>query len=224
MKRSQLSALALALLGFGLCGGGESASAQTPAPSPSATPAPTAQTTPSPSASTAPGTMMPTAAPADVASVESIVAALYDVISGPAGKKRDWNRFRSLFAPGARMIPTLARRPPGTAPDAPPTGAEEYAARVITPEDYVTRSGAFLEERGFFEREVARRVEQFGHIAHVFSTYEARHKQEDPAPFMRGINSIQLVNDGKRWWVVTIFWEAESARLKLPEKYLKSAQ
>ena len=224
MRRTQLSALALALVAVSLCGGAR-ASAQTPAPSPAATPAPTAQATPSPAASTAaPQTTMPAANPADVASVEAIVAALYDVISGPAGKKRDWNRFRSLFAPGARMIPTVPRRPPGTAPDAPLTGAEEYVARVLAPEDYVTRSGPYLEEHGFFERESARRVEQFGHIAHVFSTYEARHKAEDPAPFMRGINSIQLVNDGKRWWVVSIFWEAESNRLKLPEKYLKSAQ
>ena len=220
-----LRLLALALFAVGLYGGGGArASAQTPAPSPAATPAPAARATPTPAASTAaPQTTVPAANPADVASVEAIVAALYDVISGPAGKKRDWNRFRSLFAPGARMIPTVPRRPPGTAPDAPLTGAEEYVALVFTPEDYVTRSGPYLEERGFVEREVARRVEQFGHIAHVFSTYEGRHRPEDPTPFVRGINSIQLVNDGKRWWVVSIFWEAESDRLKLPEKYLKSA-
>ena len=220
MKRSQLSALAFALVAVSLCGA--RASAQTSAPSPAATPAPTARAAPSPAASPTPPPTAPAAAPADVASVEAIVAALYDVISGPAGKKRDWNRFRSLFAPGARMIPTVPRRPPGTAPDAPLTGAEEYAARVLTPEDYVTRSGPYLEERGFFEREVARRVEQFGHIAHVFSTYEARHKAEDPAPFMRGINSIQLVNDGKRWWVVSIFWEGERPDNPIPARYMQS--
>ena len=159
--------------------------------------------------------------PADVATIASIINALYDVISGPAGKKRDWDRFRSLFAPGARLIPTGARRPPGTKPDAPLTGNEEYVSRVLTPEDYITRSGALLEERGFFEREVARRTEVYGHIAHVFSTYEARHKAEEAKPFMRGINSIQLMNDGKRWWVVTVFWEAETEKTPLPEKFLK---
>jgi hypothetical protein len=162
-----------------------------------------------------------TANPADVATMDSIINALYDVISGPAGKKRDWDRFRSLFAPGARLIPTGARRPPGTKPDAPLTGNEEYGSRVLTPEDYITRSGALLEERGFFEREVARRTEVYGHIAHVFSTYEARHKAEEAKPFMRGINSIQLMNDGKRWWVVTVFWEAETEKTPLPEKFLK---
>jgi hypothetical protein len=124
--------------------------------------------------------------------------------------------------PGARLIPTGPRRPPGTPPDAPPTGSEEYAPRALTPEDYVRLSGPFLEGQGFFERETARRTEQFGHIAHAFSTYEGKLKSPDAKPFVRGINSIQLVNDGKRWWVVTVFWEAETERTPLPEKYLKS--
>src|SRR6185295_11562842 len=102
--------------------------------------------------------------PADVASVESIVAAVYDVISGPASKKRDWARMRSLFIPGARMIPTSAR----------PTG--EVGSRVLDVDAYIERSEPFFAKEGFFEKEAARRVERFGHIAHVFSTYEARHE------------------------------------------------
>lgn len=168
-----------------------------------------------------PAPQTPAANPADVASIDSIIAALYDVISGPAGKKRDWDRFRSLFAPGARLIPTGARRPPGTKPDAPLTGNEEHVSRTLTPEDYITRSSALLEEHGFFEREIARRTEIYGHIAHAFSTYESRHKAEDAKPFQRGINSIQLMNDGKRWWVVSVFWEGETEKTLLPEKYLK---
>jgi hypothetical protein len=207
--------------------------AQTPAPTPTpqaapqATPTPQAAPTPrpapaAPAAGVGVGVAAPAANPADVASVDSILAALYDVISGPAGKKRDWDRFRSLFAPGARLIPTGPRRPPGTAPDAPLTGKEDYGSRVLTPEEYMERGRSFLEEHGFFEREVARHTEQYGHIVHAFSTYESRHKAEDAKPFMRGINSIQLMNDGKRWWVVTIFWEGETERTPLPEKYLKS--
>ena len=147
--------------------------------------------------------------PSDVASMDSIVAALYDVISGPAGKKRDWDRMRSLFIPGARLIPTGKRQ----------TG--EISSRVMTVEDYVAASGKFLEDNGFFEKEVARRTELFGNIAHVFSTYESRHKAEDAKPFARGINSIQLMNDDKRWWIVTVFWQAEGPDNPLPEKYLK---
>ena len=162
--------------------------------------------------------------PDDVKSMDAIIKAVYDVISGPAGQKRDWERMRSLFAPGARLMPTSPVRPPGSAPDAPLTGAEPYATRVLDVDGYIERSSKFLEEQGFFERETARRVETYGHIAHVWSTYEARRKADDPKPFMRGINSFQLMNDGKRWWDVSIFWEAETPRTPLPEKYLKSAR
>ena len=144
---------------------------------------------------------------ADVASIESIIAALYDVISGPAGQKRDWDRFRSLFAPDARLIPT-GKRADGT-----------RTMRVLSPNDYAANSGG-LETNGFFEREITRRVEQFGNVAHVFSTYESRRTAADPMPFARGINSIQLMHNGTRWFVVTIFWDSERPDNPIPAKYL----
>jgi hypothetical protein len=102
-----------------------------------------------------------TAVPSDVASMDSVVAALYDVISGPAGKKRDWDRMRSLFIPGARLIPTGKRQ----------TG--EIGSRVLTVEDYINGSAKLIEENGFFEKEISRRTESYGNIAHVFSTGNA---------------------------------------------------
>jgi len=152
----------------------------------------------------------PTVNPADVASIESIVAALYDVISGPAGKKRDWDRMRSLFVPYGRLIP-VGRRANG-----------EMGNRAMTVDEYIAGSSKFLEDNGFFEREIARRTERFGNIAHIFSTYESKHKADDPKPFARGINSIQLMNDGRRWWIVTVFWQGEAADNPLPEKYLSN--
>jgi hypothetical protein len=146
--------------------------------------------------------------PEDVSSPEAIVRAVYDTISGPAGRKRDWDRFRSLFADGARLIPSGPR----------PAG--DFGPRVFDPEGYIRRSDPIFETTSFHEREVARRVEAFGHVVHVFSTYEARHDPKDAAPFLRGINSFQLVFDGTRWWVVTIFWEAESETVKIPKEYL----
>ncbi len=169
--------------------------AQTPTPAPGT---PATQNPPAP----------PAASPADVATMDSIIAALYDVISGPAGK-RDWDRFRSLFIPGARLIPTGVR----------PTG--EAGSRVMTVEDYAQRNGPFFEKNGFFEREASRRTEAFGNIAHIFSTYESRHAKDDAKPFQRGINSIQLMNDEKRWWIVTVFWQGADEKHPLPEKYLK---
>src|SRR5438105_3333212 len=134
------------------------ARAQTPTPTPSSTPAQAVPATPA-------------ANPSDVATMDAIIAAVYDVISGAAKTTRNWDRFRSLFIPGARLIPTGRRQ----------TG--EVGSRVLTPEDYIQRSSPLLERDGFFEREISRRAETFGNIAHVFSTYESRHAKEDAKPF-----------------------------------------
>ena len=146
--------------------------------------------------------------PKDVSSPEAIVAAVYDVISGPAGQKRNWDRMRTLFVPDARMIPTGKR----------PTG--EITRRVLAVEDYITNSGPFLEKDGFFETEIGKKTERFGNIVHVFSTYESKRTLKDERPFMRGINSFQLWYDGKRWWVITILWQSESPDTPIPEKYI----
>jgi hypothetical protein len=190
--------LVLAILCFALTG---IAMAQTEKPTPPPSSDTKPQTTETPAA--------PAANPADVSSMDAIIAAVYDVISGPAGKKRDWNRMRSLFIPGARLIPTGPR----------PAGG--YGSRALTVDEYIGRAGPLFDKEGFYEREAARQTELFGQIAHVFSTYESRHSPDDAKPFQRGINSIQLMNDGKRWWIVTIFWQGEDEKNPLPEKYLK---
>ncbi|WP_229411980.1 MULTISPECIES: hypothetical protein [Massilia] len=150
----------------------------------------------------------PAARPVDVATVDGIVAALYDVISGTAGQPRDWDRMRSLFAPEGRLM-AVGARPEGV-----------YALRAMTVEDYIARNSKAFATMGFFEREAARSTETFGQIVHVFSTYESRHARGDAEPFQRGINSIQLYHDGKRWWIVNLLWRAEDASLRLPERYL----
>ena len=143
----------------------------------------------------------------DVRSIDTILASLYGTISGPAGP-RDWDRLRGLCLPGARLIP--CRR-----------GAEGTAtARVLSVEEFIKASEPALRQQGFFEREIHQRVERFGAIAHVFSTYESRHAAADADPFTRGINSIQLFHDGARWWVVTIFWDSERPDQPIPADYL----
>lgn len=153
--------------------------------------------------------------PNDVASIDAIITAAYDVISGPAGQKRDLERERSLFLPGARLIPTAMK--------AGSTNMSEIGPQILDIEGYIARVEPYFAENGFYEKEVARRTEQFGHIAQVWSIYESRHSESDPEPFMRGINSIQLFNDGTRWWIVTIYWQHESADDPLPEKYLRGS-
>jgi hypothetical protein len=160
----------------------------------------------SPEKSAAPATMTPAANPKDVESIDAIIAALYNVISGPAGE-RDWNRFRSLFLPEARMG-AARKKPDGT-----------FSAATFTPDGYAEHAGGYFKEHAFFESELSRKTEQFGQEAHVFSTYESRNAK-DEKPFARGINSIQLFNDGKRWYCVGIFWDEERADNPLPAKYL----
>ena len=154
---------------------------------------------------------IPEASLSDVVSIDAIVTAAYEVISGPAGKKRDWHRERSLFLSGARLIPTAVEAGRNDV---------DLAPQMLDVEGYIERVEPLIEKKGFYEKEIARRVEQFGQIAHVWSTYESRHDPSDPKPFMRGINSMQLFNDGKRWWIVSIYWQHESAQHSLPEKYL----
>jgi hypothetical protein len=161
---------------------------------------------PSPPSAAAPSPI-PEARAADVESVDAIITALYDAISGPAGAQRDWGRFRSLFAPGARLIPT------GRASDGTPR------QRVMTPEEYVLTIGPILERDGFYEAEIGRRTERYGKVVHLMSAYDSKRTPADPAPFARGINSIQLWSNGTRWFVVTIFWEAETPANPIPASF-----
>ena len=153
----------------------------------------------------------------DVESIDAIIGAAYDVISGRAGEERDWERERSLFFPNARLIPTAKK--PGTA--AAGSGLEP---QLLDVESYITRVRDIFARDGFYETEVARRVEQFGHIAHVWSTYESRHSPGDEKPFMRGINSFQLFFDGTRWWIVNIYWQHENSEFAIPTHYLDASQ
>ncbi|RAP56171.1 hypothetical protein BTJ49_14455 [Oleiagrimonas sp. MCCC 1A03011] len=150
---------------------------------------------------------MPAARPSDVKSMDAIMHAVYDVISGPAGQARDWKRFQSLFLPGARLIAVQRDK----------QGADH--ALTLTPETFAEKAGPYMREHGFFERETHRSVERYGAVAQVFSTYASRYAKSDPKPFQRGINSFQLYYDGHRWWVVTIYWQPERADLPIPSEY-----
>ena len=146
--------------------------------------------------------------PADVASVDALVSAYYEVISGPAGEARDWDRFRSLFLPEARFITAK-------------TISGRSATINLTPEQFIRFNQKYFEGSGYFEAEVNRRTDTFGNIAHVFSTYEARHKLSEPEPYSRGINSIQILGDGRRWWIANVMWDYERPdENPIPPEYL----
>ena len=154
--------------------------------------------------------------PSDVDTVDHLVASLYDVISGPAGKPRDWERFRSLFLPDGRLGVVVPEMP--ATKDAP---ARKGDAVFLTPDMYVQRDDPYFKTHGFFERSIANRVEEFGNLIQVWSTYESRHAENDSQPFTRGINSIQIVHSRGRFWIASVLWDDERPGLTLPEKYLK---
>ena len=154
-------------------------------------------------------TGVPHAAAADVASPQAVVSAYYASLSGPAGQKRDWNRFLSLFFTGARLLPAEGRGHSGTMP------------HVFSPQTYLFNVEPNMMKEGFIETEIAHRDAGIGKILHVFSTYEVRHAAGEAKPFVRGLNSFQLFFDGQRWWIVSVMWQPETSRLKLPDEYLR---
>lgn len=151
----------------------------------------------------------------DVDTLDHLVSSLYDVISGDAGKPRDWDRFRSLFLPDGRL--GVIRPEAAATKDAP---ARKGDVVFLSPNMYVERDDPYFKANGFFERSIANRIEEFGNLIHVWSTYESRHAQHDSKPFARGINSIQIVHAQGRYWIASILWDDERAGLTLPEKYL----
>lgn len=148
----------------------------------------------------------PAPRPSDVSSIDGIVTALYATISGPPGQPRDWDRFFSLMHPQSRLAPT----------GCPPSGA--CVVRVWTPQEYRQRQDSALTAIGFREIALVNRVERYGNVAHVFSSY-ASYRLQETTPFSRGINSIQLFWDGSRWWIFSIYWDSERPGNPLPKAF-----
>ena len=140
--------------------------------------------------------------------LDSTLETLYGVISGEKGEARNWELFKYLFKPDAKLIPSSKNK------------EGIYDLSYMSPNDYIEQAGSWLIENGFFEKEIHRTVNTFGNITQVFSTYESFRSEKDKVPFMRGINSIQLLNDENRWWIVNIYWTQESEENPIPIEYL----
>ena len=123
-------------------------------------------------------------------------------LSGPPGQKRDFDRMRAMFSPGATM---RAIGPKGV--------------RGGTVEEYIARNSAILEKEGFTERELGRRVELWGSLATVWSAYDGR--TADGSFHERGINSFQLVKVDGRWLVASILWQEATPQQPLPADMIK---
>ncbi len=142
----------------------------------------------------------------DMSSLDGVIAALYASISGPAGP-RDWDRLRCLFLPGSRLVRS-AMGPSGS------------AIKASTVEEFIADAAPKLQSMAFYEKEIVRHVERFGCIAHVFSVYAARFTADESEPPLRGINSVQLIENGGRWWVVSLLWDDERPENRIPARLL----
>jgi hypothetical protein len=152
----------------------------------------------------------------DGASADAIVAALYASVSHDSATEPNWARMRELFLQVGMLIPPKNPR------------SDMFTVLDVDGfEELVRKSIAAAKQKGeptsFFEREAARRTDCFGNVCQIFSTYESRRAPSDEKPFVRGINSIQLVNDGRRWWIASVIWDIERTDNPIPAQYLPNA-
>ena len=143
----------------------------------------------------------------DVSSLDGIMKAFYEVISGPAGEPRQWSRDRTLYIPGVRFVAMTADE------------KGQPLAHVTDHQQFVDSTNAGLVTKGFFEWEIHRETKRFGNIAHIFSTYESRLTKDGPV-IARGVNSIELYWDGKRWWIASAIWDDERKDNPIPKDLL----
>ena len=143
--------------------------------------------------------------PQDVSTVDGIIKAFYEVISGGKGVARQWSRDRTLYTPDVRFVSMSAEN-------------GKIRADVMNHYRYVNNSNEFLLTQGFVEREINRVTRRFGNLAHVFSTYEWF--TEDKKSSGRGVNSIELFWDGTRWWISAVTWDEERKDNPIPKEFL----
>lgn len=152
--------------------------------------------------------VVPTAEPRvdDISTLDGIMKAFYETITGPAGQPRQWGRDRTLYVPGVRFVATG-------------TSNGKISAKVMDHQTYVDLVNDDFVRNGFFEKEIHRVARTFGNITHVFSTYETRRTADGPV-IERGVNSVELFYDGKRWWIASATWDQERSDNPIPKELL----
>jgi len=141
----------------------------------------------------------------DVGSIDGMIKAWYDIVTVPKGQTPDWGRDHTLYIDDIRFV-EIRQRKDGLVP------------HIVSHQQFADES-APIAVGGFYEREIHRVTERFGNIAHVWSTYESRRSADGPV-IARGINSIELFYDGRRWWIANAVWDEETPTRPLPKEYL----
>ena len=149
------------------------------------------------------------ARPEDVTTIDGIMDAYYEVVSGPAGVERQWARDRSLHHPEAQVA--IVR------------GGDNGSAelRIMTLSEFHGPPGPA--QNAFYEFEINREVRRHGANAHVWSTYEWRSEENGPARG-RGVNSIQMFYDGTRWWITEWMYDGRTDAPAVQDAYLPESR
>jgi hypothetical protein len=146
--------------------------------------------------------------PEDVGSIEGIVKASYETISGGVGVPRQWGRDETLFDPNVRFV--AVERDPKSG---------EIVAMITTHQEFVDEADSSTVKEGFTERELAHTVQRFGNVATVLSSYEGKNASTGKV-VTRGVNIFQLYFDGKRWWILSMVWDRETPANPIPAELL----
>jgi len=139
--------------------------------------------------------------------LDAVLESLYESISFNSGGRPDFDGLKSLFADGARLIRTDKENITNMSVN---DFIKSYEERI--------NNGQI---KAFTEYELSRKVDEFGRIVQVFSTYGTKLETNDGVIIMRGINSIHLIEIENNWKVATILWYPEDEENKIPEEYLK---
>jgi hypothetical protein len=143
----------------------------------------------------------------DVGTIEGIVKASYEAISGGVGVPRDWGRDRTLFDPNSRSVAVEVN---------PKTGA--ISTKAKTEQEFADEADAWMVKNGFTEHELAHEIKRYGNVATVLSSYEG--KTAAGKSVSRGVNIFQLYFDGKRWWILSMVWDEERPGNPIPPELL----
>jgi hypothetical protein len=143
----------------------------------------------------------------NVSTLNGIIKAYYDVVTVNKGEKPSYQRDSSLHVPNVNVGWAVK------------TKSGKMAVKYVSLKEYHRQSDDYLAANGFDEREISRKVEKFGAIYHVWSTYESRNTKTGPI-IERGINSIELFYDGTRFWILGWFYDGERKDNPIPKEYL----
>jgi len=135
--------------------------------------------------------------PVEAQSIDTIIPALYQTVSGKAGSKKNWSLLKALFAETASVTPVFH------------ASGGEMNAKISTVDEFIALNKTIFKDQDFFETEVSRKTFTFGHMANILSHYESRDAM-GAEPYAQGINSFQLLNDGRRWCVISVTWDSHS--------------